>query len=133
MSHLSHYVWNSTVYCSNTHEFPKFVSQFSDFRGGFLQFLKKLPQIKLILRNWEILVQIEKIICLNCKDGGEGSTRTKIVSIKIVSIGLKGGRVKSIETLSQNMQFFFFGGFPNGLFQHKMPWYNLTIFVCFED
>ena len=41
MSHLSHYVWKSTVYCSNTHEFPKFVSQFSDFRGGSFSFKKK--------------------------------------------------------------------------------------------
>ena len=32
---------------------------------------------------------------------------TKNVSIKNVSIGPKGGRVKSIETMSQNMQFFF--------------------------
>ena len=31
---------------------------------------------------------------------------TKNVSIKNVSIGPKGGRVKSIETMSQNMQLF---------------------------
>ena len=80
--------------------------------GGSFSFKKKLPQIKLILRNWEILVQIEKIICLNCKDGGEGSTRTKIVSIKIVSIGLKGGAGKVNWDIVSKYAIFFFGGFP---------------------
>ena len=76
--------------------------------GGSFSFFKKLPQIKLILRNWEILVQIEKIICLNCKDGGEGSTTTKIVSIKIVSIGLKGGVGKVNWDIVSKYAIFFF-------------------------
>ena len=74
--------------------------------GGSFSFLKKLPQIKLILRNWEILVHIEKIICLNCKDGGRGQQELKLSQLKLSQLGLRGGRVKSIETLSQNMQFF---------------------------
>ena len=75
----------------------------------------------------------KKILCLNCNDRGEGSIKIKNVSINNVSVavtggrgqirlkmsqlkmsqlGLRGGRVKLIETMSQNLQFFFFEGFP---------------------
>ena len=82
MSHLSHYVWNTTEYLSNTHEFPKFVSQFSDFRGG-------IPSVFIYK-----CFKKKKEDCTNTKGGDEGSTKNKNVSIKIVSIGLKGGAGK---------------------------------------
>ena len=44
--------------------------------------------------------------------GGRGHQRLKMSQLKMSQLGLRGGRVKSIETLSQNMQFFFSGGFP---------------------
>ena len=45
--------------------------------------------------------------------GGRGQQELKLSQLKLSQLGLRGGGVKSIETLSQNMQFFFFGGFPN--------------------
>ena len=36
-----------------------------------------------------------KNICLNCNEQGEGSNKAKNVSIKNVSIGLKGGEGKA--------------------------------------
>ena len=44
--------------------------------------------------------------------GGRGQQKIKMSQLKLSQLGLRGGRVKSIETMSQNMQFFFFGGFP---------------------
>ena len=44
--------------------------------------------------------------------GGRGQQQLKMSQLKLSQLTLRGGRVKSIETMSQNMQFFFFGGFP---------------------
>ena len=44
--------------------------------------------------------------------GGRGQQQLKMSQLKLSQLGLRGGRVKSIETMSQNMQFFFSGGFP---------------------
>ena len=46
------------------------------------------------------------------KAGGRGQQQLKMSQLKLSQLGLRGGRVKSIETMSQNMQFFFSGGFP---------------------
>ena len=45
--------------------------------------------------------------------GGRGQIRLKRSQLKMSQLGLRGGRVKLIETMSQNLQFFFFEGFPN--------------------
>ena len=47
---------------------------------------------------------------------------------KLSQLTLRGGRVKSIETMSQNMQFFFFGGFPKLLFLISWFYSILTLF-----
>ena len=39
--------------------------------------------------------------------GGRGQQELKLSQLKLSQLGLRGGRVKSIETLSQNMQFLF--------------------------
>ena len=44
--------------------------------------------------------------------GGSGQQQLKMSQLKLSQLGLRGGWVKSIETMSQNMQFFFSGGFP---------------------
>ena len=49
----------------------------------------------------------QTILCLNCNDWWEGYKKIENVSIQDVSIGRKGGIVKLIETMSQNLQFFF--------------------------
>ena len=53
-------------------------------------FLKKTVVLQKIVN----LLGISKLICLNCKEGGEGSTKIQNVSIKDVSIVLKGGMGK---------------------------------------
>ena len=45
--------------------------------------------------------------------GGRGQIRLKMSQLKMSQLGLRGGRVKLIETMSQNLQFFFLAGFPN--------------------
>ena len=44
--------------------------------------------------------------------GGRGKKRLEMSQLNMSQLGLKGGRVKLIETMSQNLQFFFFEGFP---------------------
>ena len=44
--------------------------------------------------------------------GGRGQIRLKMSQLKMSQLGLRGGRVKLIETMSQNLQFFFLAGFP---------------------
>ena len=38
--------------------------------------------------------------------------RLKMSQLKMSQLGLRGGRVKLIETMSQNLQFYFLEGFP---------------------
>ena len=40
--------------------------------------------------------------------GGRGKKRLEMSQLNMSQLGLKGGRVKLIETMSQNLQFFFF-------------------------
>ena len=47
--------------------------------------------------------------------GGRGQIRLKMSQLKMSQLGLRGGRVKLIETMSQNLQFFFLEGFPKSL------------------
>ena len=44
--------------------------------------------------------------------GGRGQIRLKMSQLKMSQLGLRGGRVKLIETMSQNLQFYFLEGFP---------------------
>ena len=44
--------------------------------------------------------------------GGRGKKIWKCLNFKMSQSGLRGGRVNLIETMSQNLQFFFFEGFP---------------------
>ena len=39
--------------------------------------------------------------------GGRGQIRLKMSQLKMSQLGLRGGRVKLIETMSQNLQFYF--------------------------
>ena len=45
--------------------------------------------------------------------GGRGQIRLKMSQLKMSQLGLRGGRVKLIETMSQNLQFYFLEGFPD--------------------
>ena len=44
--------------------------------------------------------------------GGRGQIRLKMSQFKRSQLGLRGGKVKLIETMSQNLQFYFLEGFP---------------------
>ena len=44
---------------------------------------------------------------------GRGQIRLKMSQLKMSQLGLRGGRVKLIETMSQNLQFYFLEGFPD--------------------
>ena len=66
-----------------------------NLRGALSFFLKKTVSKWVVLQKIVNLLGISKLICLNCKEGGEGSTKIQNVSIKDVSIVLKGGMVKA--------------------------------------
>ena len=66
-----------------------------NLRGALSFFLKKTVSKWVVLQKIVNLLGISKLICLNCKEGGEGSTKIQNVSIKDVSIELKGGTGKA--------------------------------------
>ena len=47
--------------------------------------------------------------------GGRGKKRLEMSQLNMSQLGLRGGRVKLIETMSQNLQFFFLAGFPKAV------------------
>ena len=44
---------------------------------------------------------------------GRGQIGLRRSQLKMSQLGLRGGRVKLIETMPQNLQFYFLEGFPN--------------------
>ena len=72
--------------------FPNFYLNLMNLR---VFFKKKTVSKWVVLQKIGNLLGISKIICLNCKEGGEGSTKIQNVSIKDVSIELKGGTGKA--------------------------------------
>ena len=95
MSHFTEYEITPYIYQIFLQFFqivPNFCLNQMNFRGGFEVFLKEnCPKMGCSPKNW----QSSKLICLNCKEGGEGSTKIQNVSIKDVSIMLKGGTGKA--------------------------------------
>ena len=83
---------------TNTFDIETFQSGLNkmNLRGALRFFLKKTVSKWVVLQTIGNLLGIPKIICLNCKEGGEGSTKIQNVSIKDVSIMLRGGTGKAI-------------------------------------
>ena len=64
----------------------------------------------------------QKNCCLNYNDRGRGKKRLKMSQLKMSQLGLRRERVKLIETVSQNLQFFFWQASLN---EHKGKLLNM--------
>ena len=62
--------------------------------------------------NWQCSLYFKKKYFSIAMTGGRGKKIWKCLNFKMSQSGLRGGRVNLIETMSQNLQFFFFEGFP---------------------
>ena len=61
--------------------------------------------------------------------GGRGQIRLKMSQLKMPQLGLRGGRVKLIETMSQYLQFFFLAGFPKVYSNHRQQIFEENIML----
>ena len=91
MSHLSYLIISKNIYQIFMKNFHKFCLKNVISRGGPLNFLDKTDSNGWFQRKTAMFFIFKKIIMSQLQWPGEGSNKTKKVSIKNVSIGLKGG------------------------------------------
>ena len=85
-----------------------------NLRGGSEVFLKEnCLKMGCSTNNWQSFRYSKNNMSQLQRRGGRGHQRFKMSQLKMSQSCLRGGRVKPIETMSLNLQFFFLGGFPN--------------------